>query len=150
MMPSPLFFTRAFTLTLALLLAAATAHADDTAMAARVDRLLTAHPVIDGHNGLAEQLRERYGLNFDKIDLRKDTAHLPLPPQMPANTPPLMTDLPRLKAGHVGGQFWSVWISTEVTGPAAVVMTLEQIDLVKRLAQRYPDRLAMAYSADDI
>ena len=137
-------------LTLALSASAAIAQAPEAALAARIDRLLTAHPIIDGHNDLPGQLRERYGLGLDKIDLRKDTAHLPLPPNAPADTVPLMTDLARMQAGHVGGQFWSVWISTEVTGPAAVLMTMEQIDLVKRMAQRYPDRLAMAYSADDI
>ena len=129
---------------------AAAAQTADAALAARIDQLLRAHPVIDGHNDLPEQLRERYGLDLDKIDLRADTSRLPLPPQAPADTVPLMTDLARMKTGRVGGQFWSVWIPPAVTGPAAVVMTMEQIDLVKRMAQRYPDRLAMAYSADDI
>ena len=139
-------------LALATVLAAgpAAAQTSDTALAARVERLLSAHPVIDGHNDLPEQLRERYGMGLDNIDLRADTSRLPRPAAMPADTVPLMTDLARLKTGHVGGQFWSVWIDAAMTGPAAVTMTMEQIDLVKRMAQRYPDRLAMAYSADDI
>ncbi|WP_426196800.1 dipeptidase [Massilia sp. DWR3-1-1] len=128
----------------------ATAQTSDGALAARIDRLLGAHPVIDGHNDLPEQLRERYGLGLDNIDLRADTARLPRLDHMPADTVPLMTDLTRMKTGRVGGQFWSVWIDATMTGPAAVVMTMEQIDLVKRMVQRYPDRLAMAYSADDI
>jgi membrane dipeptidase len=61
-----------------------------------------------------------------------------------------MTDIPRLHAGRVGGQFWSVWVPAEVTGPAAVKMTLEQIDLVQAMVARYPNDLRMAYTADDI
>ena len=61
-----------------------------------------------------------------------------------------MTDIPRLRAGHVGGQFWSVWIPTTMSGPLAVETTVQQIDIVKGLAARYPADLAMAYSADDI
>ena len=61
-----------------------------------------------------------------------------------------MTDIPRLHAGHVGGQFWSVWIPSELTGPAAVQTTLEQIDIVHAMVARYPDDLQMAYTADDI
>ncbi|HEY2395519.1 MAG TPA: dipeptidase [Rudaea sp.] len=62
----------------------------------------------------------------------------------------LMTDIPRLHAGHVGGQFWSVWVPPELSGLAAVKTTLEQIDFVHALAARYPDDLQMAYTADDI
>lgn len=61
-----------------------------------------------------------------------------------------MTDIPRLKAGHVGGQFWSVFISPQFDGPIAVQMTLEQIDIVKGMATRYPDVFEMAYTADDV
>jgi membrane dipeptidase len=61
-----------------------------------------------------------------------------------------MTDIPRLRAGGVGGQFWSVYIPVTITGPAAVETTIEQIDIVKRLAARYPADLGMAYTADDI
>ena len=61
-----------------------------------------------------------------------------------------MTDIPRLRAGHVGGQFWSVWVPVDVKGPEAVQTTLEQIDLVKRMAARYPADLEMAYTAADV
>ena len=70
------------------------------------------------------------------------TAALPAP----EGCAPLMTDIPRLRAGGVGAQFWSVCIPASVTGPAAVQMTLEQIDLVKRMCARYPNDLAMAYT----
>jgi membrane dipeptidase len=62
----------------------------------------------------------------------------------------IMTDIPRLRAGQVGGQFWSVWIPVTTTGPAAVRTTIEEIDIVKKLAARYPDVFGMAYSADDV
>ena len=128
----------------------ASARADD-ALAARVDRVLVRTPLIDGHNDLAWQIRTCFG-NVDGVNLRANTASLPKPAKLPADCDwtPLMTDIPRLHAGHVGGQFWSVWIPPEVTGPAAVKMTLEQIDLVKAMAARYPDDLQMAYTADDI
>ena len=61
-----------------------------------------------------------------------------------------MTDIPRLRRGMVGGQFWSVWVPVEVTGAQAVEMTLEQIDLVKDIAQKYPADFEMAYSAADV
>ncbi|SFD32480.1 membrane dipeptidase [Massilia yuzhufengensis] len=119
-------------------------------VAGRVERLLTKSPVIDAHNDLLWELRDRYGSDLAKIDLQSDTSRLPPTPGVPVDLPPLMTDLPRLRAGHVGGQFWSVWIPGSVTGPAAVKMTLEQIDLAKRMVQRYPEHLGMAYTADDI
>ena len=62
----------------------------------------------------------------------------------------MMTDIPRLKAGRVGGQFWSVYIPSSFDGPIAVQMTLEQIDIVKGLPARYPDVFEMAYTADDV
>jgi len=112
---------------------------------AEVSRVLAHTPLIDGHNDLAWELRTRFGSNLDRIDLARSTLALPVP----AGSVPLMTDIPRLRAGGVGGQFWSVWIPTEVKGPQAVQMTLEQIDVVKRLCARYPE-LAMAYSAADV
>lgn len=126
------------------------APANSAAIAARIDRLLKQSPLIDGHNDLAWELRERYHSDISKIDLAADTSRLPRPAHMPADLPALMTDIPRLRAGRVGGQFWSVWIPPTLTGPAAVKTTIEQIDLVKQMAQRYPAHLAMAYSADDI
>ena len=140
---------KAFAALLAMSLALPVA-AQSSPIASRVQRVLTSSPVIDAHNDLLWELRDRYGSDLTKIDLNLSTATLPLPPEAPADTPALMTDLPRLRAGQVGGQFWSVWIPPTVTGPAAVKMTLEQIDLAKRMVQRYPDHLSMAYSADDI
>jgi membrane dipeptidase len=61
-----------------------------------------------------------------------------------------MTDIPRLRAGGVGGQFWSVYVDPKLAGAAAVQATLEQIALVKAMCARYPADFAMAYTAADI
>ena len=132
--------------TLAVLCLAATAAAAETAIPARVERVLAETPLIDGHNDLPWMIRERFGGDLAAVDLASITAKI-LPPPGAA---PLMTDIPRLRAGHVGAQFWSVWVPVELKGSEAVQTTLEQIDLVKRLAARYPADLEMAYSAADI
>ena len=113
---------------------------------ARVAAVLSATPLIDGHNDLAWEIRSRYGSDLAAVDLRSDTSRLPAPP----GEGPLMTDIPRLRTGHVGGQFWSVYVPVEKAGFEAVQMTLEQIDLVKRMTGRYPADLEMAYTAADI
>lgn len=130
------------------ILVAATASAKDAPdrIAARVDAVLTKTPVIDGHNDMPWNIRERFGSDLSKIDLASDTAKIAPPPGEPA----MMTDIPRLRAGHVGAQFWSVWIPVSTTGPAAVQTTIEQIDIVKAMAARWPRDFAMAYSAADI
>jgi membrane dipeptidase len=124
---------------------AATSEAPDR-IAARVDAVLIRTPVIDGHNDLPWTIRERFKGDLSKIDLASNTTHL----APPAGEPAMMTDVPRLRAGHVGAQFWSVWIPVTTTGPAAVQTTLEQIDLVKAIAARWPRDFAMAYSVADI
>ncbi|GID31365.1 dipeptidase [Paractinoplanes brasiliensis] len=91
--------------------------------------------IIDGHNDLPMQLRGRFGYRVDGLD----------EPQ-----PSLQTDIPRLRAGGVGGQFWSVYVPGELSEPEAVVATMEQIDAVYRMAAAYPDDFAIAYSADHV
>jgi len=113
---------------------------------ARVERVLKQTPLIDGHNDLPWEIRERTKDHLSAIDLKSDTSRLPPPP----DSAPLMTDIPRLRAGHVGGQFWSVWVPVNIKGPEAVQITLEQIDLVKRMAARYPADFAMARTAADV
>lgn len=112
----------------------------------RVDQVLLQTPLIDGHNDLTWEIRERFKSDVAAINLAVDTRHLPLE----AGQAALMTDIPRLRAGHVGAQFWSVWIPVSAQGFEAVQMTLEQIDLVKRMSAQYPADFAMAYSAADI
>ncbi|MEP6483340.1 MAG: dipeptidase [Rudaea sp.] len=121
--------------------------ADDAAIAARVHRVLEKTPLIDGHNDLPWEIRARFG-SVENIDLAIDTSKLPV--KSPDDDAALMTDIPRLRAGQVGGQFWSVWISPQTTGPAAVKMTIEQIDIVRNIAARWPKDFQMAYTADDI
>ena len=94
--------------------------------------------LIDGHNDLAWAMRQQYDADLDAVDLT-------------SAVPELHTDLKRLEAGGVAGQFWSVYVSPELfVGPAAVAATLEQIDLVRRLVARYPDRLVLATTADEV
>ncbi|MGC1520708.1 MAG: dipeptidase, partial [Steroidobacteraceae bacterium] len=112
----------------------------------RVEQVLLRTPLIDGHNDLPWEIRERFKSNLTAFDLKADTKHLPYPP----DAAPLMTDIPRMRAGLMGGQFWSVWIPSGMKGPEAVQTTLEQMDLVKRMAARYSDDFEMAYSAAEV
>jgi membrane dipeptidase len=112
----------------------------------RIDQVLLQTPLIDGHNDLPWEIRERFKSDVAAVNLASDTRNLPLEAEQAA----LMTDIPRLRAGHVGAQFWSVWIPVSTQGFEAVQMTLEQIDLVKRMSAQYPADFAMAYSAADI
>jgi membrane dipeptidase len=113
--------------------ASAGAAPTDAQIAARVDRVLAQTPLIDGHNDLPWEIRIRFASKLERLDLKSDTSKLPSPE---ADGVGLMTDIPRMRAGRMGGQFWSVWIPSSIEGPAAVQTTLEQIDLVKRLAER--------------
>jgi microsomal dipeptidase-like Zn-dependent dipeptidase len=107
---------------------------------ARAARVLARAPIVDGHNDLAWELRERYQARVEAVDLQ-DTTRGPYP---------LQTDLRRLKRGRVGGQFWSVWIPATLTGPVAVETTLEEIDIVRRMVAAHPDALEMASTAADV
>ena len=118
--------------------------------AALVAKVLTDMPVIDGHNDLPWEIRDRFASNLEAIDLKQNMVLLPRPASAPADQTPLMTDIPRLRAGGVGAQFWSVWVPPQAKDAMAVQLTLEQIDLVKRMAARYPTDLEMAYTATDI
>ena len=117
----------------------ASAPAIDAATKARIDRILRATPLIDGHNDLPWELRDKYGSRVEGLAAGTDRL-----------AKPLMTDMARLHAGRVGAQFWSVYIPAEVTGDAAIRETIEQIDIVKRLAAAYPRDLELAATADDI
>jgi membrane dipeptidase len=110
----------------------------DPAVLERANTLLTAHPVFDGHNDLPWALREQAGYDLDRRDIATD------------QTEYLHTDLARLRAGGVGAQFWSVYVPSGYQGDKAVSATLEQIDCVRSLAERHPDRLRLAYTAADV
>jgi membrane dipeptidase len=113
----------------------------DPPVKARIDHILKATPLIDGHNDLPWELREKYASQVETTDVAANSDKLP---------EPLQTDIARLHAGRVGGQFWSVYVPAEMTGGVAVQATLEQIDIVKRLAARYPADLQIATTADDV
>ena len=99
--------------------------------------LLTRHPIIDGHNDLPFELREQVNYDLDAYDIgqRQSRTH---------------TDLVRLAEGGVGGQFWSVFVPAGWAGERAVTATFEQIDVVLRMAARYPDRMVLANTAADV
>jgi membrane dipeptidase len=103
----------------------------------RAHEILEAAPLIDGHNDLAIALRERVGLAVSSIDLREPVEGL-------------HTDIPRLRAGRVGGQFWSVWVPAELPEERALPMALEQLDIADRLPDRYPETFERATTADDV
>ena len=122
-----------------ILSSAASAQAIDPKVQARIDRILKATPLIDGHNDLPEQLRDNYKMSIEGLASGSDKREKPL-----------MTDMARLHQGRVGAQFWSVYIPSEVTGDAAIRETIEQIDIVKRLVKAYPNDLALAGTADEV
>jgi membrane dipeptidase len=107
---------------------------------------LEAAPVWDGHNDVPIQLRGRYGNLLADFDFEDTTDTGPTDPRGRV----MHTDFARLAEGHVGAQFWSVYVSADLPEPAAAVATVEQIDVTKRLIARYPDRLALALTADDV
>jgi len=105
-----------------------------------VRKILRQSPLIDGHNDLPWQYRKRSN-DFTALDLVHGTGNL---------TPPVATDIPRLREGGVGGQFWSVYVPATLPGPAAVQAVLEQIDVVHQMVARYPDTFELARTAADI
>jgi membrane dipeptidase len=108
---------------------------DQNAVAETVESTLRAMPVIDGHNDLPTALRAVTGYCVDGLDVGEPRFH---------------TDIPRLRSGGVGAQFWSVYVPSSLPEPEAVTATLEQVDAVYRLVARYRGDLAIAYTADDV
>jgi membrane dipeptidase len=95
-------------------------------------------PLIDGHNDYPWALRDK--------SPQRDLAQLDISRPQPS----IMTDIPRLRAGGVSAQFWSVYVPVDLQGHAAVTATLEQIDIVYRMAQRYPDTFELARTPDEL
>jgi membrane dipeptidase len=125
----------------ALAMAPATLHSQsiDPKVQARIDRILKATPLIDGHNDLPGQLEDNYKRSVEGLASGTDQRKIPL-----------MTDMARLHQGRVGAQFWSVFIDSSVHGDEAIRETLQEIDVVDRMVHAYPADLEMAYNADDI
>ena len=107
----------------------------DSTLAARARDLLRRHPLIDGHNDLPWTIRQDAASDLTAYDLRRRT--------------PGDTDLERLRAGGIGGQFWSVFVPAEIGGGYARTQ-LEQLDLARRMIRRYPDDLALCTTADEV
>lgn len=103
-------------------------------------RILEGVPLIDGHNDVPYQYRYRASYKFSEIDLM-NTREL---------EPPMHTDIPRLREGKLGGQFWSVYVSPDQPESEAVQQTMEQIDFVYRMIENYPEHFALALTADEI
>jgi len=103
--------------------------------------ILRETPLIDGHNDLPWQFRQRVNNHLGKIDLDADTSVL---------EPPLHTDIPRLRKGHVGAQFWALYLPSSLEGPGAARVLFEQIDVTRRIIARYADTFVLATCADDI
>lgn len=125
---------RAAVLLLSILLTAASQAQTERA---RVERILRDVPLVDGHNDLPWQYQKLTGNQLSKIDLRQEqtVTH---------------TDIPRLRRGGVGGLFWSVYIDAKITGAEAVRAVIEQIDVVHRLDEIYPDTFELAATANDV
>lgn len=103
---------------------------------ARARALHARYPLIDGHNDLPWELRQRVGGDLQRLDPR-------------GRLPDLHTDIPRLRAGGVGAVFWAAYVPASYAGAGAVRVALEQIDLIHRLIEHAPE-LEFAWSADDI
>ena len=129
-----------FSLCLSALLSLPFARADVDPHIALVQEVLAATPLIDGHNDAPWAIRDRWSNKLGAFDFH-DTTSI---------DKPMHTDLKRLKQGGVGAQFWSVWVPTDLDGGDAVTTVIEQIDLVHRLVDRYPDELELALTAADI
>ena len=118
----------------------------DAAAARTAEAALRAAPVFDGHNDVPWQLRQRFEnriVGFDFTDTL-DTAD----PEH--NEAAMHTDIRRLRQGRVGAQFWSVYVPASLPEPQAVVTTLEQIDVARRLIEANRDALAFATTADEV
>ncbi len=109
----------------------------DAALLQRARALHKEVPLIDGHNDYPWVVREQAKGDTEKLDIS-------------TSQPAIHTDLARLKAGGVGGQFWSVYVPADLQGQTAVTATLEQIDVVHRMMRKYPDTFELALTADDV
>ncbi|CAN5915526.1 dipeptidase [soil metagenome] len=126
------------TYSLIAILGFATASGEDAVVPEVSERAAQIHAsgmLFDGHNDLPWRLRTADDMTFERLDLgqRLDSGH---------------TDIPRLREGGLKAQFWSVYIPSEHPDPAKTV--LQQIDLVYRMAERYPETFEIAHNADDV
>ena len=114
--------------------------AQDDPYLVRAKILHAKYPLIDGHNDLPWRMRRNFESNFDNFDIRN----------LHEGENAGNTDIPRLRAGGMGAQFWSVYIPVSLEGADAVEATMQQIEIVRDMTDRYSDVFEMAYTADDI
>ena len=120
----------------------ASGEANDRALLDQVRSILREVPLIDGHNDTPWQYMRRVNYDLDRLNLTSDTA---------GQRHPVLTNLPRLRAGCVGAQFWSVYVPPPKPGEGDIVkLELEQIDFIHRMISRHSDSLEFARTADDI
>jgi membrane dipeptidase len=101
-------------------------------------RIHAAGFVFDGHNDLPWEVRESAGGSFDKADIA-------------AGVPKFHTDIPRLRAGNVGAQFWAAYVpAATLREGRAFAMTLEQVELIRTMVRRYANVFELATTADDV
>jgi membrane dipeptidase len=115
-------------------------HAEGQEPASELERakeLMRQVPLIDGHNDLPWALRTDYGMDWDSLDISRRQLQL-------------MTDIPRLRAGLVGAQFWSTYVPSSFGGNGAGRAGVEENDIVHRMVERYPEVFELAGTADDI
>lgn len=101
-------------------------------------RVLSSTPLVDGHNDLPWEIRSqgRAPMDVAAYDLRsRTTGH---------------TDIPRLRAGHLGAQFWSVYVPSDAVNEGAARVQLEEIDIARQIIARYPDHFELALSPSDL
>nr|XP_033799629.1 dipeptidase 1 [Geotrypetes seraphini] len=122
-------------LVLVLLFASFTGGSGET-LREKAERIMSTTPVIDGHNDLPWQLLSQFNNKLSEVDLYNlNTTH---------------TNIPKLKTGYVGGQFWAAYVPCETQNKDAVKRTLEQIDIVWRMCAKYPDVFACATTSTEI
>lgn len=112
--------------------------ADYATRVAHVRQLLKTTPLMDAHNDLPWAMREYAAapLDVEAYDISKPTKG--------------MTDIARMRKGGMGGQFWSVYIPGEIRDSGYARVQLEQIDIARRVIERYPKDLQFARTAAEV
>lgn len=112
------------------------AEASNVDLMKRALTLMSETPLIDGHNDLPWQLLKQFNNELNKVDLHTlDTTH---------------TNIPKIKQGRLGAQFWSAYVPCDTQYKDAVRQTLEQIDVVHRMCKKYPETFRFASTAQEI
>ncbi|HEY0153869.1 MAG TPA: dipeptidase [Longimicrobium sp.] len=114
----------------------ARAQQSDADLLVRARRIHAQTPLVDGHNDLPWEIREKAGGDLARLDPRR-------------SNPAQHTDIPRLRAGAVGGVFWAAYVPSDFAKGGAARVALEQIDLIHRMTAASPD-LRLALTADEV